>query len=177
MLGVFVILGVSVYAYLTSEAYAVSTQSKTLVGESYREIVTPSGFVNTEDKEIMLSEYVGARIVLIEFMRYGCANCQRSFPHIVALSEKYGPNGLAIIGIHTPQFPHEALKSNVEKAMDGAGITFPVVLDNEYATWSAYENHYWPRTILIDRTGTIVYDHIGAGDYDAMERKIQELLR
>jgi thiol-disulfide isomerase/thioredoxin len=162
---------------MTSETYGNIVESRSLVGEQYREIVNPTGFVHTNDMAFTLGDYVGKQVILIEFMRYGCVNCQRSFPHLVAWSAQYASKGLIIIGIHTPQFPYEGEKDNVTKAMEAAGIAFPIVLDNEYATWNAYENHYWPRTLIIDTHGTIVYDHIGAGRYDEIEEKIQELLQ
>jgi hypothetical protein len=56
------------------------------------------------------------------------------------------------------------------------GITHPIVLDNDYATWRAYGNNYWPRKYLIDIHGSIVYDHIGEGAYEETEQKIRELL-
>ena len=82
-----------------------------------------------------------------------------------------------MIGIHTPEFAFEKDKANVEKAFAEFGIKFPVVLDNEYATWRAFENRFWPRKYLIDIHGNIVYDHIGEGAYEETEKKIQELLK
>lgn len=174
-LGVLLILGTSVYMYLTSPSYDVSP-SRSLVGEPYRELVRPEDFLNTEGAAFTLAEHIGKRVILLEFMRYGCANCQRSFPEIRALDETYRDQGLLVVGIHTPQFPHEGVKENVQKALGGAGLTFPIVLDTTYGTWNAYENNYWPRTLLIDMTGTIVYDHIGAGGHDVTEKKLKELL-
>jgi thiol-disulfide isomerase/thioredoxin len=143
----------------------------------YVEIVKPAGFVNTNDAPIKISDYVGKQVILLDIMTYSCINCQRTFPYVTAWYEKYKDDGLIVIGIHTPEFAFEKNKENVEKAMKEFGITFPVVLDNDYATWNALGNKYWPRKYLIDINGNIVYDHIGEGDYKETEEKIQELLK
>jgi cytochrome c biogenesis protein CcdA/thiol-disulfide isomerase/thioredoxin len=140
----------------------------------YQEIQSPSGFVNTEP--ITLGELVGKKIILIDFMTYSCINCVRTFPYLNDWYEKYQDDGLEIVGIHTPEFAFEKKPENVEIAMRDFGIKFPVVLDNDYATWNAYDNNYWPRKYLIDYEGNIVYDHIGEGNYEETEAKIRELL-
>jgi thiol-disulfide isomerase/thioredoxin len=141
------------------------------------EIVNPSGFVNTNDQPFKIADYVGKQVILLDFMTYSCINCQRTFPYVNAWYEKYKDDGLIVIGIHTPEFAFEKDKANVEKAFEEFGIKFPVVLDNDYATWRAFENRYWPRKYLIDIHGSIVYDHIGEGAYEETEEKIQELLK
>jgi thiol-disulfide isomerase/thioredoxin len=146
-------------------------------GKPYIEIVNPSGFVNTDDKPIKIADYIGKKVILLDIMTYSCINCQRTFPHITEWYEKYKDEGFIIIGIHTPEFAFEKNKKNVENAMREFGINFPVVLDNDYGTWNAYGNRYWPRKYLIDINGNIVYDHIGEGAYEETEMKIQELLR
>lgn len=146
-------------------------------GNPYVEIVSPAGFVNTSNQPIKIADYVGKQVILLDVMTYSCINCQRSFPYVNAWYEKYKDDGLIVVGIHTPEFAFEKDKENVEKAMKEFGINFPVVLDNDYATWNALGNKYWPRKYLIDINGNIVYDHIGEGGYEETEMKIQELLK
>lgn len=141
----------------------------------YREITRPSGFVNTSS--VTLGELIGKKVILVDFMTYSCINCIRTFPYLNAWYDKYKDQGLEIVGIHTPEFAFEKNIDNVRAAMKRYGITFPVVLDNDYGTWGAYANNYWPRKYLIDLNGNIVYDHIGEGGYAETEEKIQELLR
>jgi thiol-disulfide isomerase/thioredoxin len=140
----------------------------------YIEIVDPVGFVNTEG--ITLGELVGKKVVLLDFVTYSCINCQRTFPYLNAWYEKYKDEGLEIVGIHTPEFAFEKDINNVRTAAKEFGLKFPLVLDNEYKTWQAYDNRYWPRKYLIDIHGNIVYDHIGEGSYEETETKIRELL-
>ncbi len=141
----------------------------------YREIASPGGYVNSEP--FTIGQFVGKKIILVDFMTYSCINCIRTFPYLNAWYGKYKDQGLEIVGIHTPEFAFEHKLENVQKALDGYGIKFPVVLDNDYGTWNAYSNSYWPRKYLIDIDGRVVYDHIGEGKYDETEQKIQELLK
>ncbi len=143
---------------------------------TYQEITDPQGFLNTDGKEIKIADLIGKKIILIDFMTYSCINCQRTFPYLVDWYAKYKDKGLEVIGIHTPEFAFEKVPKNVQKELDEYGITFPIVLDNNYGTWNAYDNSYWPRKYIIDIDGTIVYDHIGEGDYDVTEKFIRDLL-
>ena len=142
----------------------------------YKEIADPAGYVNTGGLPITISQYVGKKVILLDFLTYSCINCQRTFPYLNAWYSKYEDKGLVIIGIHTPEFAFEHDQKNVEDAMKQFGIKFPVVLDNNYGTWNAYGNEYWPRKYLIDIDGYVVYDHIGEGEYDVTESKIVDLL-
>ncbi|MEK7185321.1 MAG: redoxin family protein [Patescibacteria group bacterium] len=143
-----------------------------------KEITTPDGFINTggDGKPVTIGEYIGKKVVLVDFWTYSCINCQRTQPFLNAWWSKYEKDGLVIIGIHTPEFEFEKDFQNVKNAVTEEKIGYPVVLDNDFSTWYAYENRFWPRKYLIDIDGYIVYDHIGEGAYAETEKKIQELL-
>lgn len=141
-----------------------------------KEITSPDGFINTDGNPVTIGELVGKKVVLVDFWTYSCINCQRTTPYLNSWYEKYKDKGFIIIGIHTPEFEFEKSYSNVQKAAEKLGIKYPVVLDNDYSTWTAYRNRYWPRKYLIDIDGYIVYDHIGEGGYEETERNIQEAL-
>ena len=145
------------------------------VDNPYVEIVNPSGFVNSDG--ITIGELVGKKVIMVDFLTYSCINCQRTFPYMNAWYEKYKDEGLEIVGIHTPEFAFEKDIDNVKEAMKKFGIKYPIVLDNDYSTWQAYKNQYWPRKYLIDIHGNVVYDHIGEGAYEETEAKIVELLK
>ena len=147
----------------------------TEVSNPYVEIVNPSGFVNSDG--ITIGELVGKKVIMVDFLTYSCINCQRTFPYMNAWYEKYKDEGLEIVGIHTPEFAFEKDIDNVKEAMKKFGIKYPIVLDNDYSTWQAYKNQYWPRKYLIDIHGDVVYDHIGEGAYEETEAKIVELLK
>ena len=140
----------------------------------FAEIAEPAGFLNAEP--FTLAGLVGKKVILIDFLTYSCINCIRTFPYLNAWYDTYNDQGLEIVGIHTPEFAFEKDIENVREALKKHGIEFPVVLDNDYATWRAYGNNYWPRKYLIDIEGNIVYDHIGEGAYDETEKKIREAL-
>jgi len=138
------------------------------------EIVNPAGFINTD--AFAIKDLIGKKVILVDFWTYSCINCQRTAPYLNAWHEKYKDDGLVIIGVHTPEFEFEKKYDNVVAGAAKLGITYPIVLDNDYGTWSAYGNRYWPHKYLIDIDGYIVYDHIGEGAYDQTERKIQAAL-
>lgn len=116
------------------------------------------------------------KVVLIDFWTYSCINCIRTLPHLERWYNMYRDRGLVIIGVHTPEFPFEKSTRNVEDAIKRFGIHYPVAQDNEYATWNAYNNEYWPAEYLIDKNGDIVYEHFGEGHYDRTGNAIRQLL-
>ena len=116
------------------------------------------------------------KVVLIDFWTYSCINCQRTFPYLKEWDRKYRDKGLVIIGVHSPEFEFEKIPENVQKAIDDFGLTYPVMQDNDFATWQAYKNRYWPAKYFIDHEGNVRGSHFGEGDYDESEAMIQELL-
>mgnify|MGYP001614679443 CR=1 FL=1 len=133
-----------------------------------------AGYINTDN--ITISELVGKKIILIDFWTYTCINCQRTLPYLTMWYETYRDDGLVIIGVHTPEFEFEKKYDNVLSAAKKWNIQYPVVLDNDYQTWRAYANRYWPHKYLIDVDGNVVYDHVGEGGYAETEQRIQEEL-
>jgi cytochrome c biogenesis protein CcdA/thiol-disulfide isomerase/thioredoxin len=116
------------------------------------------------------------KVVLVDFWTYSCINCLRTLPHLKAWYAKYHKDGFTIVGVHTPEFAFEHVASNVGAAIKRLGITYPVVQDNNYATWDAYGNQYWPAEFLVDRTGRVRHVHFGEGTYPETEAAIRKLL-
>ncbi|MDE1851711.1 MAG: redoxin family protein [Candidatus Micrarchaeota archaeon] len=117
------------------------------------------------------------KVVLVDFWTYSCINCIRTIPFLNALQQKYGNDGLVIIGVHTPEFQFEKNYTNVRNAVGRFNITYPVAMDSNYATWIAYSNQYWPADYIIDRNGGIRYIHFGEGGDNQIESVIRELLQ
>ncbi len=160
----------------SAPASSVALLKKTTLYERAKEITTPDDFINTDGKPLTISELIGKKVVLVDFWTYSCINCQRTIPYLNSWWQKYKDKGLVIIGLHTPEFEFEKVYENVRAAVKKFGIEYPVVLDNDYSTWQAYRNRYWPRKYLIDIDGYIVYDHVGEGGYEETERQIQKAL-
>ena len=160
-----------------SNPQARDLATKAFIYEKAKEITTPDGFVNTDGKPVKIEDYLGKKVVLLDIWTYSCINCIRTLPYLNEWYKKYEDKGFVIIGLHTPEFEFEKDIENVKAAVEKFGIKFPVVLDNDYSTWQAYRNLYWPRKYLIDIDGFIRYDHIGEGGYEETEKKIQELLK
>ena len=140
------------------------------------EITNPSGFINTGGQPITFTQFKGKKVILVDFWTYSCINCLRTIPFVEALNTKYSDAGLEVISIHTPEFAFEHVLANVQQAVTSLGITYPIVLDNDYGTWNAFQNEYWPQQYLIDLNGNIVYSHSGEGDDAATEAAIQSAL-
>lgn len=132
-----------------------------------------SSWINTPPVKI---EDLKGKVVLIDFWTYSCINCLRTLPYLKDWNKKYKDKGLVIIGVHTPEFAFEKERKNVEEATKRLEVTYPVALDNDYATWNAYSNMYWPAHYLIDQTGMIRDVHFGEGKYLGTENAIRKLL-
>ena len=139
------------------------------------DLVGIAHYMNTTPEK--LEEQMKDKVILYDIWTYSCINCIRTLPYITAWNDKYADEGLLIIGIHSPEFEFEKEKENVELAIEKHGITYPVVMDNDWETWNAFENRYWPRKYVADHEGYIRYDHIGEGAYKETEKIIQELLK
>jgi cytochrome c biogenesis protein CcdA/thiol-disulfide isomerase/thioredoxin len=116
------------------------------------------------------------RVVLIDFWTYTCINCIRTLPYLRAWDRRYRDSGLTIVGVHTPEFAFEREADNVREAIAANRLRYPVAQDNEYATWSAWGNQYWPAKYLIDARGRVRYAHFGEGAYEETEAAIRALL-
>ena len=156
------------------EEEARSGSSLPVIGKAPEFTETQQWF-NTDGKPLSIQGLRG-RVVLIDFWTYTCINCLRTLPHVEAWYRKYGGDGLVVVGVHTPEFPFEKEAGNVASAISGNGLTYPVVQDNDYGTWNAYRNQYWPAKYLIDARGRIRYVHFGEGSYGTTEKAIRSLL-
>jgi cytochrome c biogenesis protein CcdA/thiol-disulfide isomerase/thioredoxin len=116
------------------------------------------------------------KVVLVDFWTYSCINCIRTLPYVEGWYQKYAAEGFVVVGVHSPEFAFEHDTGNVQDAINRFGITYPVAQDNEFHTWSAYNNEYWPADYLIDANGQIRDEHFGEGDYAQTEQKIRLLL-
>jgi cytochrome c biogenesis protein CcdA/thiol-disulfide isomerase/thioredoxin len=136
---------------------------------------TQQWFNTPGDRALSLSDLRG-QVVLVDFWTYTCINCIRTLPYIEAWYRKYHRDGFTVVGVHTPEFPFEREASNVERAIGDFGLTYPVAQDNDYATWTAYRNQYWPADYLIDAQGRVRLVHFGEGSYAETEQGIRSLL-
>jgi hypothetical protein len=115
--------------------------------------------------------------VLIDFCTYTCINWLRTLSHVRAWAGAYRDDGLVVIGVHTPEFSFEHDLDNVRRALASMNVDWPIAVDNDYAVWDAFANHYWPALYFIDAEGSIRHHWFGEGDYERSEAVIQQLLR
>jgi len=143
------------------------------IGTSLKEPVGISHWLNS--KPISLDALRG-KVVAIDFYASGCSNCRAAVPHVVQLYEKYKGRGFVVIGVHTPEGDYERNLDFVRATAKQLGITYPVAVDDSQATWTAYQNQWWPNFLLFDRSGKLVYEHAGEGAYDEIDATVKGLL-
>ncbi|WP_118178674.1 thioredoxin family protein [Paraburkholderia phosphatilytica] len=144
-----------------------------VVGTAAPEFVGIDQWINSQPLTV---KQLRGKVVLVDFWTYSCINCVHTLPYVKSWYHKYKDQGLVVIGVHTPEYAFERVTGNVKTAIRQYGIDYPVAQDNQYATWNAYDNQYWPGFYLIDRNGQIAYTHFGEGDYAQTEAKIASLL-
>jgi thiol-disulfide isomerase/thioredoxin len=133
-------------------------------------------WINTPGERPLSMAGLRGKVVLIDFWTYSCINCLRTLPHLRAWDKTYREQGLSIVGVHTPEFAFEHVEDNVRSAVKRLDLDYAVAMDNDFGTWSAYQNRYWPAKYLIDSRGHIRYAHFGEGAYDTTESNIRALL-
>lgn len=135
-----------------------------------------SGLTNWLNSAPLTMSQLKGKVVLLDFWTYSCINCIRTLPYVTRWYDAYKNRGLVVIGVHTPEFNFEKEPGNVADAAQRFHIYYPVAQDNNYATWDAYQNRYWPAEYLVDQKGDLVYMHFGEGNYDRTENAIRQLL-
>ncbi len=132
-----------------------------------------SDWLNTEPLD---ASSLAGKVVLYDFWTFGCVNCRNTQPWVKAWFARYGPDGLVVLSVHTPEFSYEADPKAVAKYVAENAITYPVALDANRATWQSFDNHYWPAFYLHDRIGQRRLTHFGEGAYAQTEDAIRALL-
>jgi hypothetical protein len=129
------------------------------------------------NSEPLTGDGLRGRVVLVNFGTYTCINWIRSLPYVRAWADKYADAGLVVVGVQTPEFEFEEGLDNVRRAIEEMDVRYPVAVDNDYAVWQAFDNHYWPALYFIDAEGGIRHHHFGEGEYKRSEMVLQMLLR
>jgi len=128
------------------------------------------------NSEPLTADGLRGSVVLVDFWTYSCVNWIRTLPYVRAWQERYRDRGLVVVGVHAPEFGFEHDLDNVRRATTELDVGYPVVVDNDFTIWRAFENHYWPAVYLVDRDGRVRFHHFGEGAYEETERAIQRLL-
>ena len=126
--------------------------------------------------EPLTADALKGRVVLVGFWTFSCINWLRTLPYLRAWGDKYREQGLVVIGVHTPEFEFEHDLDNVRRAADQMRVTYPIVIDNDYAIWQAFSNSYWPALYFVDARGQVRHHQFGEGDYEESEAVLKKLL-
>ena len=161
---------------LTGAGDALAAAPTSATGPRAPEFRGLANWLNTSRGRPISIASLRGKVVIVDFWTYSCINCLRTLPHLKAWDQAYRRAGLVIVGVHAPEFAFERVSSNVRSAVKRLGIRYPVAQDNDFQTWRAYDNDYWPAKYLIDKTGRVRYTHFGEGAYGETESWIRRLL-
>ncbi|MGH9120433.1 MAG: cytochrome c biogenesis protein DipZ [Acidimicrobiales bacterium] len=135
-----------------------------------------TAWLNTPGGAPLSLAQLRGKVVLVDFWTYSCINCQRTLPHVEAWYSDYAADGFVVVGVHTPEFAFEHVVSNVTTEAAALGVKYPIDVDDDYGTWNAYQNEYWPADYLIDAQGNVRHISFGEGGYSDTETLIRQLL-
>lgn len=135
-----------------------------------------TAWLNTPGDQPLSMASLRGRVVLVDFWTYSCINCQRTLPHVEQWYRRYHADGFDVIGVEAPEFAFEHSVSNIRAAAKNLGVVYPIAVDDNLDTWTAYSNEYWPAEYLIDATGVVRHVSYGEGDYGSTESLIRTLL-
>ncbi|HVH05729.1 MAG TPA: redoxin domain-containing protein [Myxococcota bacterium] len=143
------------------------------LGAPAPELAGIDGWINSPP---LTMDALRGKVVLVNFWTFGCSNCRNTLSTVKRWHEKYRDRGLVVLSVHTPELEFERKPEAVAAAVREHGIAYPVAIDGSYATWRAFENHYWPAFYFVDKRGVIRHARFGEGGYDDSERWIEKLL-
>ncbi len=165
---------IEAFAGDTSEAQQMRSAAVQLPFEA--ELPSLSGATAWLNSPPLSAADLRGKVVLIDFWTYTCINWLRTLPSVRAWAEKYRDHGVVVIGVHTPEFAFEHDIENGRRAAKDMRVEYPIAIDNDYAIWRAFTNHYWPALYLVDAQGHLRYHHFGEGAYEQSERILQHVL-
>ena len=143
------------------------------VGQKAPELKEGDAWINSAPLKL---EQLRGKVVLIDFWAWDCPFCAEAMPHVKELYDKYGKDGLVVIGVHVPRIDYEKDIPKIKEAVAGKGIKYAVVVDNKYQIWSDYLCNTWPSHFVVDQNGVIQLSHSGTERYEDTEKMIQKLL-
>jgi len=172
LVALIVLAGAAVVVAAHTDPARVGSGSASGSGETAPKLAA-KGWINSPP---LTATNLAGKVVLYDFWTYSCVNCVRTLPHLRALYDRYRPDGLVVIGIHSPEFEFEKNHTNVADAVRKLGVDYPVALDDDHVIWDRFHNQYWPAHYVYDRNGHEADTHIGEGGYDETESLVRRLL-
>ena len=155
---------------------APQAETGTVGGEVGNRAPQFTGIANWINSPALSMQELRGQVILIDFWTYTCVNCIRTFPYLREWNAKYADKGLVIVGVHTPEFEFEKVTDNVVRSAQDYGISWAIAQDNDFGTWRAYSNRFWPAKYLVDQDGVVRYTHFGEGSYIETEEQIRSVL-
>ncbi len=156
--------------------YANLQNNTSVLNKNYpaADLIWLENWINSEWYDSL--EELRWQVVLIDFWTLWCINCIRTLPHLVETYGIYHDQWFEILGLHAPEFAYEQKLEAVQRVVDTYKLPYPIAQDNDFMTWRAYKNRYWPAHYLIDKQWNVRYTHFGEWKYEEMRQAIEQLL-
>ncbi|HEV7397846.1 MAG TPA: redoxin domain-containing protein [Pyrinomonadaceae bacterium] len=164
-----------VFSFISS-GHGPSYYSKAIAADTGTPVAPELSQGTWINSEPLTLKALKGRVVVVDFWTFGCYNCRNTLPSIKSWDARYRDQGLTIVGVHSPEFDDEKKIENVRREVAALELRYPVVTDNDYATWNAYRVEAWPTIFVLDKSGRIRWQHVGEGAYAETEQVIQKLL-
>jgi peroxiredoxin len=116
------------------------------------------------------------KVVVLDVFTVDCFNCRNVVPELRTLYKDDRSQGLAIVGIHSPETPAEKQRGYVVENLRRQGIVWPVAVDNNFALWDAYGVNAWPTQLFFDRHGRLRKVIVGDSQDDLVQSTVEGLL-
>jgi cytochrome c biogenesis protein CcmG/thiol:disulfide interchange protein DsbE len=125
---------------------------------------------------VSLAEYRG-KVVLVNFWGTWCEPCKREMPALQAANERYGEQGLAIIGVNLTddEVVQGVTEEQVRQFVAQYNLTYPIALDRDGSVTNAFRVFPLPTSFFIDAQGHIRYVHVGELTLDDVTARFTEL--
>lgn len=141
--------------------------------------ITGNRWFNTRGGQPLTLAGRRGKVTVVEFWTFDCSNCRVNLPAYERWEKKFAPQGVEVIGVHTPETQEERDPKNVERFVRGHGITYPVVVDEGGENWNRWNQQFWPTVYIIDKAGRVRSTYIGELHEDEAKatRDIETLLK
>lgn len=144
-----------------------------LRAESVPPTPAPAWTLSDLDGKPVSSEQFKGKVVVVDFWATWCPPCREEIPGYIALQEKYGKDGLVIVGVSLDRKGPAHVKAFAEKE----GMNYVVVM-GDGATVAAFGGfNAIPTTFIIDRAGNIRDQKTGAVETAEYEKTLLTYLR
>jgi len=119
----------------------------------------------------VIPDGIRGKVAIILFWTAGCSSCKEDMPALEALYREYQRKGLIVVAVNLGQSP-----ANVRTALEGLGVSYPVLIDQKSKSAAGYDVIGVPRIFILDRNSSIRLKIVGSTPRETIRKSIQSLL-